>query len=167
MLPKLLCLRKYTQCYATLLSISQKSSKRLSELRELSEPYVKVVPKPSKAKGTRWIDYKYRAMELFFAHFGPYMSHLEQLTQTDLQALKWAEICGLVKKWKNANFIINIAIYLDVLVPIKCLAVSLQEEVHNPVKAFRKSNMTYFTLLMLKIEVKEGKHHYQGIKLSK
>ena len=30
-----------------------------------------------------------------------------------------------------------------------------------------KSNMTHFTLLMSKLEVKEGKHHYQGIKLSK
>ena len=30
-----------------------------------------------------------------------------------------------------------------------------------------KSNRTHFTLLMSKIEVKEGKHHYQSIKLSK
>ena len=68
--------------------------------------------------------------------------------------------------------------------------VSLQEERHNPVKAIRRiteftwtmgklkclideslvqdqSNMTHFTLLMSKIEVKEGKHHYQGIELSK
>ena len=28
-----------------------------------------------------------------------------------------------------------------------------------------KSNMVYFTLLMSNIEVKGGKHHYQGIKL--
>ena len=40
---------------------------------------------------------------------GLYVSHLEQLAQTDLQALKRAGICGLVKKWKNANFIINVA----------------------------------------------------------
>ena len=53
----------------------QKSPKRLSELRELSETYDKTVPKPSKASGTRWIDHKYRAMELFFKHLGPYMSH--------------------------------------------------------------------------------------------
>ena len=43
----------------------QKSPKRLSELRELSEAYDKTVPKPSKATGTRWIDHKYRAMERF------------------------------------------------------------------------------------------------------
>ena len=76
------------------------------------------------------------------------------------------------------------------MAPIKHLLVSLQEERHNPVKAIRRiteftwtmgklkclideslvqdqSNMTHFTLLMSKIEVKEGKHHYQGIELSK
>ena len=31
------------------------------------------------------------------------MSNLDQLAQTDLQALKQMETCGLVKKWKNAN----------------------------------------------------------------
>ena len=55
------------------------------------------VPKSSKAIGTRWIDHKYGAMELFFKHFGPYMLHLEQLAQTDSQALKQTEICGHVK----------------------------------------------------------------------
>ena len=75
------------------------------------------------------------------------------------------------------------------MAPIKSLSVSLQER-HNPVKAIRriteftwamgklkclideslvqdKSNMSHFTLPMSKIEVKEGKHHCQGIKLSK
>ena len=31
------------------------------------------------------------------------MTKLNQLAQTDLQALKRMETCGLVKKWKNAN----------------------------------------------------------------
>ena len=78
--------------------LSQKSSESLSEFRELSEAYDKAVPKPSKATGTLWINHKYRAMELFFKHFGPYMSHLERLEQTGSQALKRTEICGLVKK---------------------------------------------------------------------
>ena len=129
-------------------------------------------------------------MEHFFKHFGLHMSHLEQLAQTNSEALKRTEICGVVKKWKNVNLTINIAIYIDVLAPIKRLSVSSQKERHNPVKAIRriteftwtigklkglideslvqdKSNMTHFTLLMSKVEVKEGKHHYQDIKLSK
>ena len=117
-------------------------------------------------------------------------NHKVFFLKTDSQALKRTEICGLIKKWKNSNLIINIAIYLDVLAPIKRLSVSLHEERHSPAKAIcritefawtmgklkclideslvqDKSNMTHFTLLMPKIEVKEGKNHYQGIKLSK
>ena len=150
-------------------------------MREFSEAYGKTVPKPSKATGIRWIDHKYRAMELFLKQFGPYMS---------LGTVRTNRFASLVKKWKNTNLIINIAIYLDVSAPIKRLSVSLQEERHNPVKAIRriseftwnmgklkclideslvqdKSNMTHFTLLMPKVEVKEGKHYHQGIKLSK
>ena len=121
----------------------QKSSERLSEFRELSEAYDKAVTKPSKATGTLWIKHNYREMELFFKHFGPYMSHLERLEQTGSQALKRTEICGLVKKWKNANLIINIAIYRDVLATIRRLAVSLQEGRHKSVKAIRR--ITEFT----------------------
>ena len=47
---------------------------------------------------------------------------MEQFAHTGLQAWKQVEICGLVKKWKNANFLINIAIYLDVLALVKHLA---------------------------------------------
>ena len=71
------------------------------------------------------------------------MSHLERLEQTGSQALKQTEICGLVKKSKNANLIINIAIYRDVLATIRRLAVSLQEGRHKPVKAIRR--ITEFT----------------------
>ena len=118
------------------------------------------------------------------------LSHLEQLGQADSQALKLTKICGIVKKWKYANLIINITIYLDVLAAIKHLSVSFQGDRHNPIKAIPriteftwtmgkpqrlideslvqdKSNMTHFTLLMSKIKVKEGTHHYQGITLSK
>ena len=70
---------------------------------------------------------------------------------------------------------------------MKRLSVSLQEEKHNPIHGIteftwtmgklkclideslvqNKSNVTHFSLLMSKIKVKEGKHHYQGVKLSK
>ena len=108
------------------------------------------------------------------------MSHLEVLTQTDQQALKREEICALVKKKKNANFTINSHLS-SCLVPIKRLVVSLQQEMHNPIKSYSVteftsimgkikcfinksfileiSNMTHFTLLMSKIRVKERKNH--------
>ena len=118
------------------------------------------------------------------------MSHLEQLTQTDLQVLKQEEICSLVKKKKNANYIINIVIYLHVWhlsnvlqypYSKRCI---IQLEVIQLITEFtlimgrikcsidesfilEQSNMTHFTLLMSKIRVKERKHHYHSIKISK
>ena len=118
------------------------------------------------------------------------MSHLEQLTQTDLQVLKQEEICSLVKKKKNANYIINIVIYLHVwhlsnvlqypyskrcIIQLKVIQLITEfTSIMGKIKCFidesfilEKGNMTHFTLLMSKIRVKERKHHYHGIKLSK
>ena len=118
------------------------------------------------------------------------MSHLEQLTQTDSQDLKREEICGLVKKKKNANFIINIVIYLHAwhisnvlqypynkrcIIQLKVIKLITEfTSIMGKIKCFidelfvlEKGNMTHFTLLLSKITVKEKKHHYHGIKLSK
>ena len=75
----------------------QKSDKGLNELRTLSEAYGKTIPKPTKASGTPWIDHKWRAMEILFKNYGAYFGHLEQLSFTDSQALKQAEIERYVK----------------------------------------------------------------------
>ena len=45
----------------------QKSPKRLTQLKELSESFEKSIPKPSKADGTRWIDFKFQVMDFFRA----------------------------------------------------------------------------------------------------
>ena len=81
----------------------QKSPKRLTELKELSEVFAKLIPKPTKADGTRWIEFKYQAMEKVLSNYGPYMTHLEQLVHTDLQPKKCKEIKGFVNKWKDAG----------------------------------------------------------------
>ena len=49
--------------------------------------YDKVVPKPSKASGTRWIAHKVRAMEIVLSNYGIFITHLESLSQTDSQVL--------------------------------------------------------------------------------
>ena len=167
----------------------QKSSKRLRELRELADAYEKTIPKPTKCNGTRWIDHKYKAMQIVYENYGVFISHLESLAQTDSQALKRNEIEGFSKKWKHSSYIINIAIFLDILSPLRRLAVSFQQEIHNPVKAVRHiqeftwtmaklkllidqslestdGKMTHYNKLLSSIKVKEDKHYYQDIKLS-
>ena len=75
----------------------QKSPKRYGELKELSEAYDKTISKLLKAQDSCWIDYKYYVMSFVLENYGACISHLESLAQTDLQALKRAEIVGYRK----------------------------------------------------------------------
>ena len=113
----------------------QKSPKRLRELKRIAEAWEKSVPKPSKSYGTRWIDHKLTSMKIMLENYGAYISHIESLSQTDSQALKRAELKGYLLKWKDASIPISLAIYLDVLSPLKRLSLSFQQELHDPVKA--------------------------------
>ena len=49
----------------------QKSPKRLTQLKELSEGFEKSIPKATKADGTRWIDFKFRPMEKVLENYDP------------------------------------------------------------------------------------------------
>ena len=44
------------------------------------------------------------------------------MAQTDSQALKRAELVGFAKKWAQAKYPIHLALYLDILQPIKVLS---------------------------------------------
>ena len=63
------------------------------------------------------------------------MQHLESLAQTNSQSLKRAELEGYAKKWMNAKSPIHLAIYLDILAPLKVLSFEFQKEIHDPVTA--------------------------------
>ena len=128
----------------------KKSSKRLRELREFSEIYEKSVPKPAKVGGTRWIAHKFKAMAIVLENYGIFISHLESLAHTDAQSLKRAEIESFAKKWKYAKFPLHLAIYLDVLTPLKVLSVSMQKDEHDPVAMLRRVQEFSWTMLKLK-----------------
>ena len=96
----------------------QKSPKRLTQLKELSKATEKSIPKPTKADGTRWIDFKFRAMEKISENYGLCTTHLEQLAHTDSQLKKREEIKGFVNKWKDTGYLMHIAIFIDILSPM-------------------------------------------------
>ena len=167
----------------------QKSPKRYREFKELREAYEKTITKPTKAYGTRWIDHKYRAMERVLDNYGPYTAHLQSLCRTDSQALKRAELVGQPKKWKDATYPMYMAIYLDILSPIRRISVAMRSDFHDPVKVVKRikefrwtmaklvlvldevldkegSALTHVTKLIKEIKVKEnGKREYQGVQL--
>ena len=166
----------------------KKSLKRLRELKELGEIFEKVVPKPSRTSGTRWIAHKVRSMEVILANYGVFLPHLELLAQTDSQALKRTELVSFAKKWVQAKYPIHLALELDILQPIKVLSLVMQQEIHNSLVQLRHIRdftwsmtklsallqesinktttcLTNFTKFEKDVVSEEGVNMYQGIKL--
>ena len=61
-------------------------------------------------------------MEIILANHGVFLTHLESLAQTDPQTLKRAELVDFAKKWVQAKYHIHLALYLNILQPIKVLS---------------------------------------------
>ena len=166
----------------------EKSPQRYRELKELSEAYENSIPKPSKAHGTRWIEHKYSAMKKLLENYGGYMVHLESLSHTDSQALKHSEILGRIKTWRHAMYPMYMAVFLDILSPIRRIQLAMQQEIHDRVKVIKR--IKEFTWTMAKLVIlleqvmentniltnfkkflnsitvnEEGKHLYQNIYL--
>ena len=134
----------------------QKSPKSLQQLRELNDAYEKSIPKPTKAYGTRWVDSKFQATERILGNYEHYMTHLEQLAHSNSQPKKREEIKGYLNKWQDdAGYVIHMAIFIDILSPLRRLSLSMLHENHDPVKIIRRINE--FTWTMSKTTVDRGK----------
>ena len=127
------------------------SPKRYRELQRVAEAYGEAIPRPTKAYGTRWIDHKLRAVKIGLEHYGALITHIESLSQTDSQAKRRAQLKGFLKRWKNPSVPISMAIYLDILSPMRRLSLSFQKELHDPVKAVRR--VQEFTWTMAKLQL--------------
>ena len=129
----------------------RESPKRLRELKMFGEMYDQSIPKLYKSYGTTWIAHEVKAMEIALNNNGIYIKHLESLANTNSQALKRAEIAGEVKSKKNGKFLIHLAIYLDVLTPLKVIGLGFQKEKHDPTEAVRR--IKEFTWTMTKLQL--------------
>ena len=138
---------KIDNMLSVLYKLYQYSSKRYRELKRFADAWDEVVRKPKKAYGTRWIDHKYKAIEIVLQNYGP---DVELLAQTDSQPLKRAELKGYVNKWKHATYPMYIALYLDILAPLHQLSLAFQQDVHDPVKAIRRIQEFTWTRLSCK-----------------
>ena len=47
------------------------------------------------------------------------MTHLEQLAHSDSQTKKREEIKGYLYKWQDAGYVIHMAIFIDILSPLR------------------------------------------------
>ena len=110
------------------------------------------------------------------------------LALTDSQALKRAELVSFAKTWVQAKYPIHLALYLDILQPIKVLSLVMQQEIHDPVVQLRHiqdftwsitklsallqeginkttTRLTNFTKFQKDVVSEKGVKKYQGIKL--
>ena len=127
------------------------------------EAWEKSVPKSSKRYGTRWIDHRLTSMKIMLKNYGAYISHVESLSQTDSQALNRAELKGYLLKWKDASIPTSLAIYSDVLSPLKLLSLSFQQELHDLVKAVRCIQDFNLTMVKLNVLVDESLENPESI----
>jgi hypothetical protein len=116
------------------------------------------------------------------------MTHLESLSQTDSQALKRAELEGFFKKWLQAKYPLHLAIYLDILQPVKVFSLAMQQESHDPALQVKHINefgwtmlklnalltesidkntsrLTNYTKFLKEVKCADGSYEYQEIKL--
>ena len=59
--------------------------------------------------------------------------------------------CRTYKKWMDTIYGINMAIYVDILVPVKRISVTMRQEIHNPVEVICriKGFMTIVKLVII------------------
>ena len=88
-------------------------------------------------------------MRIGLEHYGPLISHIESLSQTDSQPKIRPQLIGFKKRWENASIPLSTSIYLDVLSFMHRLSLLFQKDLHDPVKAMRR--VQEFTWTMAKI----------------
>ena len=74
-------------------------------------------------------------MQIVLENYGALVAHVESLSQTNSQAQKRSELKGYYQRWTDASIPVHMAIYLDVLSPLRCLSLGFQRELHDTVKA--------------------------------
>ena len=136
----------------------KKSSKKSRELEGVVEDLKGVYSftqsghLPIKCQGTRWINFKRRALQRVVDRYGAYMAHLSTLVEdlnSSTSAVDRERLRGYVRKWSNAKIIIGCAMYVDALKPVSMLSLCLQEEKVDTVQGINYTLKTVKSLSTL------------------
>ena len=100
---------------------------------------------------TSWIDHKLKSMQINLETYGVFIPHVESLSQTNSQAQKRSELKGYYQRWTDTSITVQMAIYLDVLSPLRRLSLRLQQDLHDQVKAVHR--IQEFTQTMAKLKL--------------
>ena len=119
----------------TLYLMYKNSSKKWREIKEL---FIYLLLKdeyefndnslrPKKAYGTRWLDHRVSAMNTVFDKYGVFLAHIENLISTSKVSKERATLEGHRRKSVKASVVLHLGIFLDILMPVRDLSLSLQK----------------------------------------
>ena len=121
-----------------------KSPKKSRELSDLVDDLKEVFEFPEggnlpvRAHGSRWITYKWRALQRVVDRYGAYLSHLATLIEdTSIKSTDRQRLKGYLLKWREARMIIGSALYTDALKPASLLSLTLQDDDINIVQGIK------------------------------
>ena len=140
----------------TILTLTKKFRK-VNSIKRIEQTFSKINTKPAKAHGTRWIDFKFQAMEkeslrkLRSLHDSFRAACSYQFTNK-----KREKINGFMKKWRDSGYLMHIAIFIDILSPMRWLSLSLQPDKHDPVKVTRRSNEFTWTMSKMRLIIENS-----------
>ena len=140
----------------TILTLTKKFRK-VNSIKRIEQTFSKINTKPAKAHGTRWIDFKFQAMEkeslrkLRSLHDSFRAACSYQFTNKKREKIK-----GFMKKWRDSGYLMHIAIFIDILSPMRWLSLSLQPDKHDPVKVTRRSNEFTWTMSKMRLIIENS-----------
>lgn len=89
--------------------------------------------------------------KIVLENFSAYKTHFEDLAHNDSGREKRAQIKDWLNLWKEANLLVNLSVYLDILPPLQRLSLGLQEEKHDLVQHVRRIQELAWTMAKLQI----------------
>jgi hypothetical protein len=111
------------------------SPKKSKELEAIGEDLKEVYHFPNggnlpvRCQGTRWINYKRRALQRIVDRFGAYIVHLNALvSDSKVKAEDRAKLTGYLRKWSQGRMLIGCSMYVDVLKAPSILSLTLQDD---------------------------------------
>ena len=106
-------------------SVYQHSPKRLHQLRDLAEIMEERIRKPDRAKGTRWVQHKSRALKSLLLVI---VTHLQAMAseESSVKPAHKAKFKGYVKTLTSYKFVLHMLLFDALLDPLAALSCSLQ-----------------------------------------
>ena len=142
--------------------------------------------RPAKSYDTRWISHRLQAMQVIFDKFSIFEIHLENVIADLSKYTGKATLEGHRRKLVEGKMLLHLALFLDILAPVRKLSLALQSKVNTTaveISGFIEQCMeTYqsmydhlkdspYSIFQLKhlAKIKENliEYAYQGVKLSR